>query len=249
MPDLISENERTWDAVADQFVEASALPEWGPFGVGADLGLIPEVAGLTFLEVGCGSGRSIKWLTDHGAAHVYALDVSSVQLAEAERHNRAAVAEGRVTLLKGRMEDRLAIPSVDVIVSVYAIGWTPDPAATFASLHAALKPGGRFIWSWDHTIATDVQYEDGRFAVAYSYHEEKPIAIKDWKGSGHAAHVTYRKNATWFCLLREAGFEVVGYHEPAPVTLAHGSEDPTKHYAIQKARRVPVTVIWECGRG
>lgn len=246
MTDIIAENERTWDAVADQFFEASALPDWGPFGVGADLGLMPEVAGLTFLEVGCGSGRSIKWLTDRGAAHVYGLDVSAVQLAEAARYNREAIEQGRVTLVKGRMEDRLTIPPVDVAFSVYALGWTPDPAATLASVRAALKPGGRFIWSWDHAIGTDVQYEDGRFAVAYSYHEEKPIALQNWKQSGLVAHVTYRKSATWFRLLREAGFEVREYHEPAPVTLAHGSEDPTRHYSMQKARIVPVTVVWEC---
>ena len=63
---------------------------------------------------------------------------------------------------------------------------------------------------------------------------------------GPQAPFTYRKSATWFRLLREAGFEVRGYHEPAPVTLAHGTEDPTRHYSMQKARIVPVTMIWEC---
>lgn len=57
MDKIILENQKTWDAVADQFVEASALPVWGPFGVGDDLNLIPEIKDKTFLEIGCGSGR------------------------------------------------------------------------------------------------------------------------------------------------------------------------------------------------
>lgn len=60
MDKIILENQKTWDAVADQFVEASALPVWGPFGVGDDLNLIPEIKDKTFLEIGCGSGRQTE---------------------------------------------------------------------------------------------------------------------------------------------------------------------------------------------
>lgn len=64
---IITENQKAWDVVADLFAEASALPVWGPFGIGADLNLIPEIKDKTFLEIACGSGRSIKYLTGQGA--------------------------------------------------------------------------------------------------------------------------------------------------------------------------------------
>lgn len=246
MDDLIFENEKTWDSVADQFIEASALPVWGPFGVGDDLNLIPETEGKTFLEIGCGSGRSIKYLTERGAKKVYGLDVSAVQLKEAESFNKEIVEQGKVELIKGRMEDPLNIEPVDVIFSVYAIGWTPDPEITLKNMYSSLKPGGTFIWSWDHALFTDVQFEDEKFVVTYAYHDEKPLAIKNWKKEGVTAHITYRKTSTWFQLLRNAGFEIVGYHEPKPKNLSRGFDDPKKYYSIQKAEKVPATFIFVC---
>jgi SAM-dependent methyltransferase len=246
MDEIISENEKTWDSVADQFVEASALPVWGPFGVGDDLNLIPETEGKTFLEIGCGSGRSIKYLADRGAKKVYGLDISSVQLKEAEDFNKSEIEQNRVELIKGKMEDKLKIDLIDIVFSVYAIGWTPDPETTLKNINSYLKLGGTFIWSWDHTFFTDVQYEDGKYVVTYAYHDEKPLAIKNWKKEGATAHITYRKTSTWFKLLRDAGFEVTGYFEPKPKNLSRGFDDPKRYYSIQKAEKIPATFIFVC---
>lgn len=242
----LSENEKTWDAVADYFVEASALPVWGPFGIGDDLGLIPEIKGKVFLEIGCGSGRSIKYLCDRKAKKIYGLDISYVQLKEAESFNRKAVEEDQVELIKGKMEDRLEVDSIDVVFSIYAIGWTVDPVATFKNIYSYLKPGGMFIWSWDHTFFTDIQYQDERYIVTYSYHDEKPIQINNWKKEGVTAHITYRKISTWFQLLKDAGFEIVGYHEPKPKDLSRGFDSPDKYYSIQKAEKIPCSFIFVC---
>lgn len=242
-----SENEKTWDAVADQFVDASALPVWGPFGVGDDLNLIPEIKGKTFLEIGCGSGRSIKYLTDNQAEKVYGLDISSVQLKEAENFNKEAIAQGRAELIKGKMEDSLNIEPLDIVFSVYATGWTQDPKQTLKNIYSYLKPGGQFIWSWDHSLFSDVVYEDGKFIVEHEYHNEEPIVLPNWKkAQGFNAHLTCRKVSTWFQLLKDAGFEIIGFYEPAPKTLDRGSEDPSKYYAIQKAKKVPCTFIFVC---
>lgn len=246
MDNITSENEKTWDGVADQFKEASALPVWGPFGIGEDLNLIPEIEGKTFLEIACGSGRSIKYLTDHGAKKVIGADISGVQLSEASLYNTEGMVSKTVELIKARMEDKLPIEPVDVVFSVYGIGWTADPESTFKNIYSYLKPGGTFIWSWDHTFATDVKYQEGKYVVEYSYHNEGLIPLKNWKGAGLTANITYRKTATWFKLLRDAGFEIVAYYEPKPVNINRGSEDPTQHYSIQKAEKVPITFIFVC---
>lgn len=246
MNDLISENEKTWDAVANQFLEASALPVWGPFGIGDDLNLIPEIEGKVFLEIGCGSGRSIKYLMERGAKKIYGLDVSAVQIAEAIEFNKQAVEEMKVQLIKGNMEDRLSIETVDIVYSVYAIGWTPNPETTLANIYSYLKPEGTFIWSWDHSFFTDVLYEEGKFVVKYPYHEEVMHSFKNWKKEGSTANIAYRKTSTWFKLLRDAGFEITGYYEPAPKNLNRGFDDPIKHYSIQKAEKVPSTFIFVC---
>jgi SAM-dependent methyltransferase len=246
MQNITSENEKTWDAVADHFTEASALPVWGPFGIGDDLNLIPEIKGKTFLEVGCGSGRSIKYLTDNGARAVYGVDISSVQLKEAERFNKKEIEEGRVHLIKGRMEDKLTIPTVDLVFSVYALGWTSDPETTLRHIASYLHKGGLFIWSWDHSLFTDVSYEEGKYVVAHAYHDETPLVRKDWKKEGTTVHITYRKTSTWFQLLRNAGFDIIAYHEPAPKNMSRGHDDPSKYYSFQKAEKVPASFIFVC---
>jgi SAM-dependent methyltransferase len=241
-----SENEKTWDKVADLFVEASALPVWGPFSVGDDLDLLPDITGKTFLEVGCGSGRSIKYLVGQGASKVYASDISAVQIEEAREFNNTAIAENKVELIKGRMEDKINIEPVDVVFSVYAIGWTLDPVSTFNNIYSYLKKDGLFVWSWDHKILTNIEYQDGKYVVADSYHDESLLERKNWRKDGTTVHITYRKVSTWFKYLTDAGFEIIGYHEPRPKNLDRGSEDPTKHYAIEKARKVPATFIFVC---
>ena len=246
MDDILSKNEKTWNTVADHFIDASSLPVWGPFGVGSDLNLIPEIKGRTFLEVGCGSGRSIKYLLDRGVKKVCGLDFSAVQLKESLRYNATAVAEGKAYFIKGNMEDKLSIEPVDVVYSIYGIGWTSDPAATFKHIHSYLKSGGMFVWSWDNTFFFDVAYQNGAHIVIRSYHEEKPFVIPNWKKEGVTAHLVYRKISSWFQLLRDAGFDIVEYHEPKPKNLDRGFSDPEKYYSFQKASLVPATMIFVC---
>ena len=239
-------NRQTWNAVADLFSEASALPCWGPFGVGDDLPLLPDIVGKTFLEIACGSGRSLAYLLERGAWKVYGLDLSEVQVHEALRFNARAVQEGKAVVLRGPMESRVDIEPVDVVFSVYGLGWTQDPDTTLEHIFYYLKPGGIFVWSWDHGFFTDVAYEGGQYVVRHSYHEELPLERPDWKKPGCTVHLTYRKTDTWFRLIRNAGFQVTNYYEPAPKNLSHAHAEPEAYYSIKKAKLVPSSFIFVC---
>ncbi len=243
---IILDNQDNWDKVAHLFKDASALPVWGPFGVGDDLNLIPKIKGQTFLEIGCGSGRGLKYLADHGARKVYGVDLSKKQLEEAKLYNEKAIKARKVVLIQKAMEGKLDLEPIDIVFSVYGIGWTVDPKKTFQNIYSYLKPGGQFIWSWDHSIYADTVYEDGKYVIAYDYHNEEAISLKNWREQGGSANLTYRKTSTWFQLLLDAGFEIVGYHEPAPKNLDNSQKDPEKHYHIGKATKLPATVIYVC---
>ena len=237
-------NQKTWDKVAPSFFEASALPVWGPFSAGRNLNLLGSIKGKTFLEIGCGSGRSIGYLIKNGAKKVYGLDFSASQIAEARRYNKKAVKNGQVELFHSPMEEKINIKRVDIVYSVYAFGWTQEPEKTLSTIYSYLKPGGKFIWSWDHSFFTDVEYKNNGYAITRSYHDEKPIHRKTWMGSG--AHFVYRKTSSWFKLINNAGFTITEYYEPEPRNLARGSNDPTKYYSIQKAKLIPCTMIFVC---
>lgn len=238
------QNRVAWNSVAHMFVDGSALPFWGPFGIGDDLGLLSNIEGKTFLELGCGSGRSIKYLTDRGAHRVYGLDISDTQIQEATAYNKTAIQEGRAELFRCAMEDGWNIEPVDYVFSVYGFGWTQHPEAALTNVYAHLKPGGEFIWSWDHAFFKDVHYENGAYVVRRSYHDESSIETQNWKKDGCTVHVVYRKTDSWFRLMREAGFEVVGYHEPQPKSLYRAHAEPEKYYSIQKASMVPASFIF-----
>lgn len=244
MKGKLKKNKNTWNNVAHYFLEASALPVWGPFGVGKDLDLIPEIKNKTFLELCCGSGRSIKYLTQKGAQHVVGLDFSDNQIRESKKFNKQEIEIGKVNLICSAMEEKQQIDPVDIVFSVYGFGWTQDPKTTLVNVFSYLKPGGLFIWSWDHSIFTDIIFKNKNFIVDHSYHNEKLLNLKSWKGQG--AHLAYRKTSTWFELQKKAGFDVIGYYEPKPVNLNRGYKDPEKYYSIQKAELVPCTMIFVC---
>lgn len=246
MKQALTDNEKTWDLVYEDFLKATALPKWGMFSAGENLNLIPEIKDKIFLEIACGSGASIKYLLEHGASKIYGLDISKKQLTEAAKLNKQAVETGKVKLFHQPMEQKLDIEPVDVVFSVYGLGWTLDPNTTLANIYSYLKPGGLLIWSWDHSFFSDVEYQDGKFVVAHSYHTEKPITLPNWKGKGSDAHLTYRKTATWFKLLTGAGFTITGYYEPEPIDMNRGFAEPDRYYSIDKAKKVPATMIFVC---
>jgi SAM-dependent methyltransferase len=239
-------NRQTWDQVSDLFVNSSCLPIWGPFSVGQDLKLIPEIEGKTFLEIACGSGRSLRYVLDRRASKAYGLDFSEMQLAEAARFNSEYIQAGKLQLIRSAMEERIDIEPVDVVFSIYGIGWTDDPKKTFSNVASYLKPGGLFIWSWEHSIFADVAWDDGQYVVVRSYHDEGPVTIKDWMKQGCDVSLTHRRSSTWFSLLREAGLDVDGYFEPAPIDAKYGHDHAAEYYSIQKARVIPSSFIFVC---
>jgi SAM-dependent methyltransferase len=97
------------------------------------------------LEIGFGPGLAVAKLARAGAGHVYGLDHSGVMLRQASRRNAAAIRAGRVTLIRGSVDQ---IPPAldgpfDAILAVNSLGFWPAPAQRLAELRGRLAPGGR----------------------------------------------------------------------------------------------------------
>jgi SAM-dependent methyltransferase len=97
------------------------------------------------LEIGFGPGLAIAGLVRAGAGHVYGLDHSGVMLRQASRRNAAAIRAGRVTLVRGSVDQ---IPPAldgpfDAILAVNSLGFWPAPPERLAELRRRLAPGGR----------------------------------------------------------------------------------------------------------
>jgi SAM-dependent methyltransferase len=243
-PELVT-NQNAWDVVAPKFRGVCALPTWGPFDVCRDRDLLGNITGQTVLEVGCGSGHSLEYLVHKGVRKVYGLDFSTTQLAFARGLNREAIEAARIELVHSPMEHSIYIQPIDLIVSVYALGWTCDAQSLFRNLWSYLKPGGRLIWSWGHPLFDKVRHENERFVLHRSYFDETQDFLPNWNGS-EGVYMHNRTIATWFHYQREVGFLIRDFLEPRPFSTVGAPDDPTRYYSAAKAEIVPGTFIFIC---
>ena len=126
------------------------------YGCGSPLP--PALAGMTVLDLGCGSGRDVYLLSQlvGEAGRVIGVDMTSEQLAVARRHQdwhaqRYGYAHSNVELIEGFIEDLgacgLADASVDVVVSNCVVNLSPEKERVFSEIFRVLKPGGELYFS------------------------------------------------------------------------------------------------------
>jgi trans-aconitate 2-methyltransferase len=96
----------------------------------------------TVLDAGCGSGRVTRLLLDRlPRGRVIGVDASPEMVARARTELAGAAADVRVgDLATLRLEPG---ERVDAVFSNATLHWVPDHEALFASLAAAMAPGGR----------------------------------------------------------------------------------------------------------
>ncbi|MDQ7021560.1 MAG: hypothetical protein Q9M91_07110 [Candidatus Dojkabacteria bacterium] len=79
MNEKLNKNKKAWDQAAEKFAGGTCLPAWGPFGELENENIFGDIKGEAFLEIGYGSGHSIKYLVERGAKKVYGIDISDEQ--------------------------------------------------------------------------------------------------------------------------------------------------------------------------
>jgi ubiquinone/menaquinone biosynthesis C-methylase UbiE len=114
------------------------------------VGVLDVQAGDDVLEIGHGPGGLIRLIADRtDAASIRGLDPSPEMRDQAGRHNRKAVAAGRIRLGLGTADRTgLTDASVDRVVSVNNVAIWPDLEAAVAELHRVVRPGGTVVIAW-----------------------------------------------------------------------------------------------------
>jgi SAM-dependent methyltransferase len=113
--------------------------------------MLPDMRGLSVIDLGCGFGWFCRWAREQGAAHVLGLDVSENMLARAQ----AATPDNAIVYAKADLE-RLDAPlaKFDLAYSSLALHYIGNLGGLLATLHDALVPGGRLVFSVEHPIFT-----------------------------------------------------------------------------------------------
>jgi trans-aconitate 2-methyltransferase len=160
------------------------------------------------LDAGCGSGKVTAMLAELlPAGRLYAVDVAPSMV----EHTQASLGD-RVTAFCQDLTE-LSLPEpVDAIFSNATFHWIPDHPKLFASLAAALKPGGQLVAQCGgfgnidsfRTLADEVA-GSGEFAAYFA----------DWQGPWNYARADITAER-----LEHAGFvEVETWLEPRPTPL------------------------------
>lgn len=253
--DILKQNEKSWNALAEDFFGVTALPVLGcSIPTEDELHLFPDLNGRTVFEMGCGSGHSLKWCAEHGAKELFGLDISEEQLKAAE--NLLNKSGYPCTLFHQPMEDNSNIPQnyFDVVYSIYAIGWTTDLEKTINNVAAYLKKGGVYIFSWDHPLLHCVDLEsvaisggyrtvatEERIVFSGNYLEEDYYTFEKY---GNPLTLQNRKLSTYINILAAAGFAVERVVEETSKTVLEKSADfSSGYYADFKAKHFPLSVV------
>lgn len=244
---ILSINQKGWNKVAPFFYGGTALPKYGPLAsTEEELNLIPDLTRMSVLELGCGSGHTLSYLRENkNASELWGLDLSETQI----RFTGEFLKEKEIPaqLFISPMDENPGIPEnyFDLVVSIYALGWTADLPRTLKLIYSYLKPGGMFIFSWEHPVYRSLHYEADldKYVFEDSYLEEGPMVDPSWKGVEIV--INHRKLSTYLNATIQSGLvlERIIESEPNPALAREKDLMPENWYSLPRAKLVPTTFI------
>ncbi|MGN6377489.1 MAG: class I SAM-dependent methyltransferase [Gaiellales bacterium] len=237
-------NRAVWDTWSTEYAApgreswAQSEPTWGIYAIPeSEVGILPDVAGLDVIELGCGTAYWSAWLARRGARPV-GLDASQGQLATA-----AAMQEEHdlhFPLVHGSAE-ATGFPdeSFDLAFSEYGACIWCDPYAWVPEAARLLRPGGRLIMLCNSTLSMLCVPPDGSQSVTELQRDAFGMHRFDWDDDGstefHLAH------GEWIALFRANGLWV---EMLAELQAPEGAQSTHDHVSVEWARRWPAEEIW-----
>lgn len=187
-------------------------PEWP-----AIRALLPDLRGKRAIDLGCGFGWFARWAAEQGAARVVGIDLSENMIERARRDTTDA----RVEYLIANLET-LGLPEAayDFAYSSLAFHYVEDFGRLMRTVHRALVPGARFVFTIEHPIYMAPanpgwsKGDDGRTNWPVDGYSVEGRRVTDWLAKGVVKH--HRTLATTLNTLIGVGFAVRGIVEFAP---------------------------------
>jgi SAM-dependent methyltransferase len=198
-------------------------PEWPTLQ-----SMLPDLMGKRVVDLGCGFGWFCRWAREAGAASVLGLDVSANMLAKA----REMTSDAAITYRQADLETLdLAAASVDLAYSSLTLHYLEKLGVLFATIHRALAPDGRFVFSAEHPLYTE---------PGPDYLDEGPRTT-DWLAKGVVKQ--HRTLAGYLNLLIDAGFTIRRVEEWGPTR-----EEIAAHPEWKIDHRLPAFLLVSAAR-
>ena len=158
--------------------------------------MLPDLAGKTILDLGCGDGNMGHYFLQNGAKSVVGVDISENMIAQATKNN----SNPNMTFQLLKMEDISSLTQkFDIVYSSLAFHYVQDINKLFADIHNLLNPNGTILFSQESPLVTASIFESTK--------PEKKIDV----------------NGKQYFLLSDYGNESVrnNYWNDVPVTKYH----------------------------
>jgi SAM-dependent methyltransferase len=241
-------NRASWDEDAPNWVERgrrswASEPFWGIWGnPESELHVLPDLAGLDAVELGCGTGYGSAWMMRRGATSVVGLDNSAEQLATAR-------------LLQGEFELRFPLVhadaerlpftdgSFDFALSEYGAAIWCDPYRWIPEAARILRPDGRLVFVAGAALMMLCFRTDDDTAPAETTLHRDYFGMHRFEWTDDDSVNFYLGYGDWIRLLRANGFEV----ERLVEVRAPEDAKPHRYEALPGpdwARRWPSEDIW-----
>jgi SAM-dependent methyltransferase len=242
--DHLAQNRAVWSSWAADYVApgrrgwARSDRVWGIWGVPeSTLGVLPDVAGLDVIELGCGTAYVSAWLARAGARPV-GLDPTAAQLATARNLQREFGLRFPLVLATAEAAP-LAAERFDLAISEYGACLWADPVRWVPEAARLLRPDGRLIFLTNSALLMLCMPDEGGASDrlrrdAFGSHR---VTWSDTPGvEFHLSH------GDWIRLLRANRFEVEDLIEVRPPAAA---TTRFPHVSLEWARRWPCEEIWK----
>ena len=200
--------------------------------------LLGDIGSRTFLDFGCGTGRSARFLTELGARHVYAVDHDQNMIDQ-------ALARELDSVTFVRIDSVIPLPdmSVDGAVSMNVfieIRTLSAMAHACAEIARTLRPGAAFVLESSSPMAF------GHTFRSFSYPHAGPLrggdttpCIVTAPGGQFAIEDTYWTEDDYVDAIQQAGLTVttIGYPRPRDPAAWSTDEASVPPFIVIEARK------------
>ena len=124
--------------------------------------ILSPQAGDRILEIGSGTGKLLgKMAGQVDGCVVEGIDFSDTMVSMARRKNRRHIAQGRVVVHKGNVDDKpFSRETFTKICSVNTVYFWSDPGATARKIFRILQPGGMLVLGFEDIVQLENRHLD-----------------------------------------------------------------------------------------
>jgi SAM-dependent methyltransferase len=211
--------------------------------------MLPDITGLSGLDVGCGEGHNTRLLAGRGA-HVTAIDISETFVRHAREAEKAQPLDIRYEVASA-VDLPFDDAAFDFATAFMSLMDIPEVERVLAEVFRVLEPGGFFQFSithpcFDTPYRENLRDEDGlTYAIALGdYFRRVEGEVKEWLFSAAPPEARRglqpfrvplftRTLSDWLNLLVDVGFVLERFGEPYP-----GDEAVREYQGLQDAQVV-----------